>query len=205
MFPSEFLYQGESEAPRDNTDTYIDDALRFNDEFSGMDRINKIGSILEQTIDDFNISTNLNNALKSLNIVCDIQPQSFPAGVLRPPCLNFKGSKESSIADGSWQMKNKNFLKQSYIHSFAVIEAPGVGNEELQDFFSKLNRTIQVVGISSTKSLIDTYREVKVSLDLQSTDGSVVSRLPIPLSEILERTNPSVSPGHEFCSVARNF
>ena len=163
--PAEFLYQGEHEAPRNNSDAWIARALAFNDFFSASKRIRKIQTTLTGFDGGPDIIAGLSHSFGKLGLTCAAEPCTVPAKVLNPPLLEFKGGiREPSIPDGSWQMKGKRFVNASYIYNYAVIQHPHVSDRDMQDLFRQMGQACQSTGIGSANCALEDWSKVKTEL-----------------------------------------
>ena len=145
-FPSEFLYQSEDEAPRNNSEEWIARTLAFNDAFAGTARIEKIQALLKGGDGGPRISQGIEQALATLELGCDLTPLSFPAHILAPPQLEFgMESLEANIPDGAWLMKGKTFARASHIYNFAVVKHESISNSDMDRFFQGMGAACQIV------------------------------------------------------------
>lgn len=160
------MYQGEDEAPRDNLDGLKDDALAFNDCFSGTKRIEKINEALIGANGGPDINSGLLTSFEALGLEGTTEPLSFPANVLSPPLLEFKDAPPiNEIPDGSWQMQGKKFANPSCIYNYGVVHHPSVDEGEMADMFHNMGQACKKAGMSSESQVFRDWNRVKVPLD----------------------------------------
>lgn len=102
FFPVEFMFQCLEKMKGANSPDHVKSSLAFNDEFSGLDRIQHL--VRQRTI----MARETATLMASFGLRFDEEPVSLRAKILPEPTLRFQNS-EARTRDGSWDLRNVRF------------------------------------------------------------------------------------------------
>lgn len=129
--------------------------MKFYDTFSGSKRLSHIDHVVSKVSgllhrDDTGTGT-LQQAFARLGLGVEATQEKMKADVLNPPELRFQGyHRKVEIADGSWKIQNRQFLRGCRVHSFTVIRLthpPSISNKDIETFFNELQDVFEQTGV----------------------------------------------------------